>query len=556
MNRPLPIGVSDFRKMMEGGYYYIDKSLLIKELIDSGAETVLLPRPRRFGKTLNLSMLRYFFEKTDEDTSGLFRDLAIWRQGQAYTDKQGRFPVIMLTFKDVKCGDWAACERELQRVIGREYRRHQYVLDSEMLDEDEKLEFRDMVSLAASPDAYRNSLLSLSDYLERYYGRKTVILMDEYDTPIQEGFLHGYYDEIIAFMRHLLSAALKDNTSLEQGVLTGIFRVAKESIFSGLNNLQASTLLNRRFGEYFGWLEAEVEELLAAYGAEEDLAEVKQWYNGYVFGDRVIYNPWSILNYVYNREDGFRPYWVNTSNNDLIRQLLTDCGSDAKQDLERLVRGESIRKELNDNIAFPEVRESTSALWSFLLFSGYLKVVSKQQQLRLYGDLHIPNREVAYLYENIILGWFDRSIRPDRHRMMLESLANGDIATFGDLFGEFVLKSFSLFDTGGEEPEKVYHAFVLGLLVGMADSHEVRSNRESGYGRYDVMLIPRDVQRKGILIEFKKARQGETLEEAAVAALRQIEEKRYDAELQDRGIRDTIKLGIAFAGKQVLIRAM
>lgn len=551
MNKKLPIGVSDFRKIIEENYYYIDKSIMIQELVDSGSEVLLFPRPRRFGKTLNLSMLRYFYEKTDADTSGLFRDLQIWEQGDAYRQKQGKHPVISLTFKDIKCDTWEPCMRELCQVIGEEYRRHRFLTETDLLDEDEKVQYRAVIEQTAGESAYRYGLKKLSGWLSRHYGANTVILIDEYDTPIQQGYLHGYYNEVIGFMRSLLSGALKDNVHLEKGALTGILRIAKESIFSGLNNVKIYSLLDSAFGRYFGLLEEETEQLLRDHGVEEGMEKVRDWYNGYTFGDQTLYNPWSILNYAESWRTGLRPHWVNTSSNDLVRQLLTESGSESKRDLEQLMRGQTIRKAIEDTVVFRDLVDSPNALWSFLLFSGYLTVVSQKWEDRLYGELRIPNREVAYLYRTIIQDWFERSIQSERHRMMLQALTEGDVDTFEPIFGDFVRKTFSQFDPAGDEPEKVYHAFVLGLLIGLEDRYEVKSNRESGYGRYDVMLIPRESGRNGVILEFKKVRRGETLEEAAAAALRQIEDKRYESELQDRGIRNIVKLGIAFAGKQV-----
>ncbi|MDF2670734.1 MAG: Protein of unknown function (DUF1703)/Predicted AAA-ATPase [Paenibacillus sp.] len=556
--RKFPIGVSDFQKIIEEDYYYVDKSLFIKELIDSGSEVILLPRPRRFGKTLNLSMLRYFYEKTDSDTSRLFKELAIWGQGKAYKDKQGKHPVIFLTFKDVKSLSGASCQAKLKEVIRGEYLRHKMVLEADWMDSHEKQVYREIIELTAGPHAYEESLKNLSAYLYRYYGEKTVILIDEYDTPIQQGSLHGFYDEVVGFMRNLLSGALKDNSSLEKGVLTGILRIAKESIFSGLNNLEVCTLLRRPYSTHFGLTDEEVEQMLRDSQVPLELEQVREWYNGYIFGESTIYNPWSIVNFCANWEEGLQPYWVNTSSNDLIRQLLTESGGETKKELERLVRGETIRKEIDDNIVFRDINRSSETLWSFLLFSGYLKVVSKERDLRLYGEMKIPNREVAYLYEDIIRGWFQTSIHSEQQRVMLEALVSGDVETFEQIFRDFVTHTFSMFDPAGTEPEKVYHAFVLGLLVSLRDRYEVKSNRESGYGRYDVMLIPREVvdqgtARLGIILEFKKANRGETLEQAVKAALKQIDDKHYVSELEERGVRDVLKLGIAFRGKELCV---
>lgn len=560
MKKKLPVGISDFRTVIEDDYYYVDKSLLIKELLDNGSQTVLLLRPRRFGKTLNLSMLRYFFERTGDDTSRLFRHLEIWRQGETYTSYRGKHPVIFLTFKDVKSRDWETCSEHLRRVIGEEYRRHRYVLDYGTLDTDEQAEYRGIIERTVGEVAYETSLKKLSVYLERHHGRKTVILIDEYDTPIQGGYMHRYYDEVVHFMRSLLGGALKDNTSLEKGVLTGILRVAKESIFSGLNNLEVCTLLRSDFSTHFGLLDGEVERLLTDYEVGTPIREVKDWYNGYMFGGTTIYNPWSLINYAKSWQEGLQPFWVNTSGNDLIRELLTECGADVKEELESLLRGESILKEINDNIVLRDIQDSSSAVWSFLLFSGYLKIVSQERELRLRGEVRIPNREVAFVYEDIVRGWFASGRRSKQHRQLLEALTNGDMETFEEVFRDFVVHAFSMFDAGGVQPENVYHAFVLGLLVSLQDDYEVKSNRESGYGRYDVMLIPKGEaghhanRRKGIVFEFKKTRRNETLEEAAAAALRQIEEKNYEAELQARGVRDILKIGLAFQGKQIAMR--
>ena len=561
--KKLPIGISDFRKVIEEGFYYVDKSLFIKEVIDNGSETILVPRPRRFGKTLNLSMLRYFYEKTKEDTSPLFHHLNIWQQGEAYTGKQGCHPVIFLTFKDVKCANWEDCEKQLKRVIREEYRRHDYLLEQSVVKSPEKEEYQAILALSADNTTYENSVKQLSAWLHHYHGQKAVILIDEYDTPIQGGYMNGYYSQIIGFMRNLLSGSLKDNNHLEKGVLTGILRVAKESIFSGLNNLEVCSLLSPKFSHSFGLLEEEVERMLLDYEAELKIDEVKRWYNGYIFGNSVIYNPWSILHVADKWREGMQPYWVNTSSNDLIRQIISHSGAAVKQDLESLICGGTIEKVVDDSIVFAEIENSPDTIWSFLLMSGYLKIISKERRdKKLVGQLKIPNLEVEYLFEEIILSWFNHSIYSDKYQMLLKGLVSGDLETFEAVFREFVLKSFSYFDTAQKETEqdaeKVYHAFVLGLLLGLSNTHEVKSNRESGYGRYDVMVIPKDPTQLGIVIEFKKVStlKKETLEEAAEAALQQIAQKRYTQELTDRGIASIIQLGIAFQGKAVHMKAI
>jgi hypothetical protein len=559
VKKKLPIGLSDFKRIIEENYYYVDKSLFIREIIDDPSLVLLILRPRRFGKTLNLSMLRYFFEKTAADTGYLFRDLAIGRQGVEYTGKQGQYPVIYLTFKDVKSDSWEKCLEQMKRVIGEEYRRHNYLLESTVLDRQEENEYREIINLTVGEVALENSLLKLSVYLERYHRRKTMILIDEYDISIQSGYINGYYPKIINLIRNIFSGAFKDNISLEKGVLTGILRVAKESLFSGLNNLEVCTVLNPEFSGYFGLLEEEVAEILAYYEIASQTEAVKSWYNGYVFGEKTIYNPWSIINYAKNWENGFLPYWVNTSGNDLVKRIITRSGQEVKEDLEQLLRDEGIVKPIDDNVVFGEIENNPNTIWSFLLCSGYLKYTAKDlADGKWYCRLQIPNQEVKYLYREIISGWFQQSIYHDKLQKMLKALTSADIETFEAIFREFVAKSFSFFDTSREEPEKVYHAFVLGLLVSLRDDYEVKSNRESGYGRYDVMLIPKDLSRRGVIFEFKKVNpvRRESLEEAVAAALKQIDEKKYEQELRERGVKEILKLGIAFQGKEVLIKGV
>lgn len=518
----------------------------------------MLPRPRRFGKTLNLSMLRYFFEKTDIDTSRLFRKLGIWEQGEAYRSHQGQYPVIYLTFKDVKCSNWDHCFGMLGSLIAKEYGRHRYLLADHSLSGEEAAKFKGILGRTAAQYDYCMSIRDLSELLHKRHGQKVVILIDEYDTPIQEGYLNGYHKEIVEFMRALLGSALKDNPHQEKAVLTGILRVAKESIFSGLNHLSVHTMLSPQYNAHFGLLEQEVEQLLDHYRLGSDMNDVKLWYKGYIFGGQTVYNPWSIINYADRADEGFRPYWVNTSGNDLIRGMVTRSGRSVKEDMERLLQGESVTKSVDDNIVFGDMEKSGDAIWSFLLFCGYLKALSATYaDKRLTVELAIPNAEVEYLYEDIILGWFRESVEEDHLRLMLQGLAGGDLETFEYIFRDFIGKTFSYFDVGGQQPEKVYHAFVLGLLVGLNKTHEVKSNRESGLGRYDVMLIPRNAGEKGVIIEFKKVNPytGETLEEAAGRALEQIARKRYAEELAERGIREVIRLGIAFQGKEVLIKS-
>jgi hypothetical protein len=434
---------------------------------------------------------------------------------------------------------------------------HEYLLEGNNLNEYQKKFFINILSKKADIVEFSKGLSELSHYLCVYHKMKVIILIDEYDVPIQAGFMNDYYDKVIEFMRNFLSGGLKDNNYLEKAVLTGILRVSKESIFSGLNNLEVSSILKNSYSSCFGFIDLEVESLLKEYGIDSEMEQVRRWYDGYIFGNQVIYNPWSILNYVKNPEEGYRPYWVNTSSNDLVSKLLTKGGQSVKQDLESLIQGEELTKVINEDIVMKDIDKSTENVWSFLLFSGYLKVVKKELKMgELICNLEIPNLEVKYVYRQIILSWFNESISSDNFKVMLESLVKGDVKTFSRIFKSFVLSSVSYFDMARNESEKVYHAFVLGMLVALSDNYEVKSNRESGYGRYDVMIIPRDNKKLGIVIEFKKVEEedNESLEEAVNAALLQIKTKNYKQELLDRKIENILELGIAFQGKELLVK--
>ncbi|MCI0690970.1 ATP-binding protein [candidate division KSB1 bacterium] len=553
----LPVGLSDFKQVIEKNYYYVDKSLLIKELMEQGAVAMLIPRPRRFGKTLNLSMLRCFFEKTESDTSHLFRHLKIWQTGEEYTSRQGKYPVIYLTFKDIKEPNWASALEKIKRLVQEEFLRHKYLRNEKALETEEQEYFDGIANLTASQNTYEDSLKKLCSYLARYHHQQVILLIDEYDTPIQAGYVNGYYAEVVGFMRNFLSGGLKDNPHLEKGVLTGILRVAKESIFSGLNNLGVFTLLRSEFSTAFGLTEAEVEQALRDFQLADQYENIRNWYNGYIFGDQITYNPWSIINYLNSADKEFRPYWANTSDNAVIEQLLTRGGTELKSELESLIQGEKIEKPIEENIIFRDIEKKDNLLWSFLLFGGYLKYVEKRTlNKKMLLGLQIPNLEVSYIYDHLVEGWFEARLENEKLEMMLKALIDGDMETFEEFFAELVANSFSFWDAGGRNAEKVYQAFAIGLLVWLSGRYEVKSNRESGYGRYDVMLIPRDPCAAGIIIEFKKVntKRSETKDSAFVKAFQQIENKGYAAELQQRGIQQIRKLAIVFKGKQVWVK--
>jgi len=568
----IPIGIDDFKELVEQNYYFTDKSLLIKELLDSGAKVTLLPRPRRFGKTLNLSMLRYFFEKVvdrsytsihfpAENTQyerglsrrHLFNGLKIEQHADCMKH-QGKYPVIWLTFKDVKTEKWDDCYEKIRKVISAEFKRHFDVIRNS-LSEQELRKIQDIIAETASHASYENSLMDLSHYLEHVYKAKVVILIDEYDAPIHAAYLNGYYNEVIGFMRGFLGAGLKGNNALNFGVLTGILRVAKESIFSGINNLRVCTLVQDSYANQFGFLEDEVRAMLTYFELENKLDEVRRWYNGYQSGSYKVYNPWSIINLAGNK-GVIQAYWVNTSDNLLVRDILKKSQPYMKEDVEKLMHGESLHTLINENLTLLDIDHDENALWNFLLLTGYVTFENYHQEGRFwYANLKIPNEEIASLYETTVLSWFkEKGISQDYLRM-LRCLTQGDAAEFKRMFELFSYEALSSFDITGREPERLYHALTIGMFVALQGSHEVRSNRESGLGRYDVSLIPKDHTKPGIILEFKKVdiKKNETLESAAQNALNQIEERDYETELRARGLNKIIKIGIAFSGKESLV---
>jgi hypothetical protein len=552
----IPLGISDFKKLKDEDYLFVDKSLLIKEFWESDGETVLVPRPRRFGKTLNMSMLKYFFENSSKDNSYLFKGLNI-ESHKDIMKLQGKYPVIYLSFKDEKHSSFEYFQAGLRNLLSRLYKEHKYCLNTDKIDDIDKEYYNSIINKKSDIIDLSDSIKMLSEYLSIYHEKKVIILIDEYDVPIQAAYLNNYYTEAIGFIRNLLSGAFKDNNNLQKGMITGILRVAKESIFSGLNNLKVESILSENLCDKFGFTDSEIEALVSAYDIEEELLNIKGWYNGYYFGNTTIYNPWSILNYLSSPKAGLIPYWVNSSSNDLVNVLLAKGSEDVKKDLEVLINGDCITKIIDENIVMGDIEKSSDNLWSFLLFTGYLKVISKERiGIRDYYKLSIPNLEVTTLYYGLIENWFKDTITKKNYDVMINSLVNGDIKIFGKLLKQFVLKSISYFDVGGYEGEKVYHAFVLGMLISLNDSHEVISNRESGYGRYDVMIIPKDISKLGIVIEFKKLDPDdeETLEETADMALKQIKEKKYSTTLEARGVKNIKEIGIVFKGKELYIK--
>ena len=552
--KKLPIGISDYKLLIEEDYYYVDKTDFIRQMIEEGSLITLLPRPRRFGKTLNLSTLRYFFEKTEGNIyRPLFEEKNItqWKDFDRY---QGKYPVIMITLKDCKGETFEDTLYQVKIQMQQEFERHRYLLDDQ-LSELDRLWFDQILRLQADEIMIQNSLHLLSGLLATHWGMPPLVLLDEYDTPIHVAFDKGYYDRMIGFMRNFMSLVFKDNTDIFRGVITGILRVSKESIFSGLNNIDVDTILELPMCTSFGFTQEETDRMLTDYSLGGQKDEVKNWYNGYLFGDQTVYNPWSVLSFI-NKGGVLAPYWVNTGSDVLLRHLLADGPSQIRKGVESLIQGEPVRSVINDKLAFPDLLAKPVNIWSFMLFSGYLKASApalNQDDLFEY-DLQIPNREVKTVYRTIIQSWIDGGpVKNDRLELMLQALRAGDIEYFEELLNDFVVHTFSYYDTNGREPEKVYQAFLLGMLAGMSD-YEVSSNRESGFGRYDILLRPKGGKGQAVIMELKRLRPNETVEKALSSALQQIEDKQYDTVLRCDGFTDILKMAITFDGKRVWIK--
>ncbi len=556
----IPIGIDDFRQLREAGLEYVDKSDLIRELLDrAGVEVVSLPRPRRFGKTLNLSMLRWWFEKCGEDLSHLFRDLAIWQAGEPYRAHFQRYPVIHFNFKGARGATFADCWAVLRGKIVDLYKDHRAVLDSGQLDEVDARRYRQILDGSADRSLYHRALFDLSAHLRAHHGERVVILVDEYDEPIHAGHVCGYSAEILEFMRAFLGAALKSNPHLHRAVLTGILRVAKENLFSGLNNIGVYTLLARPFNTAFGFTEADVARLLERAGQLEQLPAVRAWYNGYVFGGEVIYNPWSILCYLDAGDAEVRPYWLSTSSNDLVRELLERHALDLQPVFESLMEGGTIERVLDDNVALSDMHLREDALWSLLVFSGYLKA---EQRSRGPGEqsahaLSIPNREVRQVYSTTFRDWMALRMRASGGNLqrLTSALLGGDAEVFEEQLQLFVSDILSYHDPGKLDPERVYHGFLVGLLAVLEPGHAVRSNRESGHGRPDVLIRPTSPGKPGVVLELKVARKGKkTLAQALKEGRSQLAAMDYGTELRAAGAAPIHAFVVAFDGKKVRVR--
>jgi hypothetical protein len=561
MSSPIPIGIDDFRKIREEGLLYVDKTRLIRELLDqSGVEVVLLPRPRRFGKTVNLTMLRAFFEKRTTDLSHLFHDLSIWSAGDAYRAHFQRYPVILFNFKGTKADSWDGCWTAIREKLIDLYQEHAYLLDDGRMTEVDVRRYRQVLDGSASPTLYERALLDLSSWLHRHHGEKVVILIDEYDAPIHTGQVHGYAPRILDFMRAFFSEGLKTNPHLFRGVVTGVLRIGKESLFSDANHIGVFTLLARPFNTCFGFTEAEVVSLLDQTGNAAQLGMVRDWYNGYRFGGEVIYNPWSVLCFLQRGDARPRAYWLSTSSNDLVRELLERHALDLEPVFESLLQGGHIERALEENVSLLEVDRTEDALWSLLVFAGYLNAEEippdPPEPVSLYR-LSIPNNEVRVVYATTFRAWMEVRLRGRGGNLdkLTAALLGGDAEGLERQLQAFVSAVLSYHDPASVDPEAVYQGFVLGLLAAMEPRYLVRSNRESGDGRPDVMIRARDPGKPAAVLELKVARKGKKTPAAALReGLGQIRERRYAAEMEAAGASVVHAFAVAFDGKRVWVR--
>ena len=553
--KSLPIGISDYVRA-QADYYYVDKTLLIKEILDRKPLVTLFTRPRRFGKTLNMDMLRVFFEIPKEETAKYFVDKAIWRCGEAYRKHQGKYPVIFLTFKDVKFSSWEETVEKIKELLQAEYGRHQELAASDKLFEYEKDFFNKIINGKGSLVDLSSSVEKLSQMLTKHHGAAPVIIIDEYDTPIQEGYSKDFYDEIISFMRNFFSGAFKDNKNLSFGFLTGILRISQESIFSGLNNLTVSSVMDTEYDKFFGFTHSEVIAMLEYYGILDKEQEIKKWYDGYLFGNTEIYNPWSVINYIFK---GSVPqaYWVHTGKNEILEDVLNSATEDIKERLYSLLQGKRVIAKIDQNVVYRSLAEDPANIYSLLLVAGYLKAPKKELQIdgSYLCEVCIPNREIAVVYKTEILSHLLQigAITRNTANMVAESLFGNDVKKLEKAISEYMRRTISFYDAGAEG---FYHGLVLGLIALLDNHYKIKSNREAGDGRYDIALFPRKKQTPGIIMElkWKKDLQQENLEALAFEALTQIDEKRYDQELKETAD-SIIKLGIAFSGKQIVIKS-
>ena len=547
--KPLPIGVSDF-KSATTNYYYVDKTLLIRDFLNAIPMVSLFTRPRRFGKTLNMDMLRVFFEKTTEDTSIYFKDKYIWQCGDYYTKHQGQYPVIFLSFKDVKCSSWQETFQKISKLISLEFMRHNELENSSVLSSYEKKQYHRFASENINEVDCQMGLQLLSLLLHKHYNKECVIIIDEYDTPIQQGHLCDFYNDIVDFMRNFFSGGLKDNPHLAFGFLTGILRVAKESIFSGMNNLKTNSILDNNYSSYFGFTNEEVRDMLAYYDYEDKFQEICEWYDGYRFGNSEIFNPWSVINYI-SDECFPKAFWQSTGSNDIIGEIIKTATPEINENLYKLLCGNTVTTYVDTSVIYPEVQSNPYSIYSFLLVAGYLKVaeIYPQNDGNYMCDVAIPNKEILYVYEKEVL---NRTNQNNVSITIHQAIFSKDTSKLQSLLEDLMLKSISTMDGASEA---FYHGMMLGLCAVLGSQFKVRSNRESGLGRFDIELLPMVKGIPGFIFEFKHTKDiNADLDSLANSALKQIEDMKYDTELNDFGVKDIVKIGIAFRQKSAVVK--
>ena len=553
--KPLPVGIDDFEKIVTGDYFYVDKTLLIKELLDMKGEVNLFTRPCRFGKTLNMSMLRYFFEENPENVSRIFQGLNIMGAGEKYLDHMGKYPVIMISLKSMKQPSYELAFEMLKKALKGEFQRHwQSVSDSGRLTDADHRRYLRLRDLEGTEADYADALKFLSECLYRCTGRKTVILIDEYDVPLENAYFSGFYDRMTDTIRSLFESALKTNESLEFAAVTGCLRISRESIFTGLNNLKIMSVTSQACGEYFGFTPEEVRRMLDFYGLTENYETVRQWYDGYQFGNAEVYNPWSVINYVdscrLNKNSLPKPYWSNTSSNNIVRTLVEKADFSVKQEIEDLIEGKTIIKPIHEDITYEDMDSTQDNLWNFLFFTGYLKKIREhQEEETIYMEMAIPNREVRYIYKNTVLRWFEKKVEKKELSPLYESILNGDTEKMEEILSENLMETISFY----EYQESYYHGFLAGMLKNIGN-YIVLSNRESGNGRPDILLKYPSVRGKAVILEIKVSKTYQGLEAKCREALQQIEEQKYEEALRQEGYSQILKYGVAFYRKECMVK--
>ncbi|NFA43605.1 AAA family ATPase [Clostridium botulinum] len=552
--KPLPIGVDNFEMLITRGYYYIDKTLLIKDLLDNKASVNLFTRPRRFGKTLNMSMLQYYFEKREKNNSYLFENLNIMEAGEEYVSHMGQYPVINLSLKSAKQPNFELAYISIARRIAEEYKRHEYILKSENL-KNEKERFLKILKEKGDEGDYTDSIFFLSQCLEKYHNKKVIILIDEYDVPLENAFFEGFYDKMIAFLRSLFESALKTNSSLEFSIITGCLRISRESIFTGLNNLEIISILNKSYDEYFGFIQEDINKMLEDYNLSDKGALIKEWYNGYIFGDAEVYNPWSAVRFVkdlkINNNVFPSSYWANTSSNSIVRSLIERADSVTKREIESLIEGKTIEKKVHEDITYNEMYDSMDNLWNFMFFTGYFKKVSERmdEEDNHYITLKIPNKEVKYIFKNKILKWFHDKVKVKDLSKMYSAIFSKDVETFQKELNAMLRQTISFNDAY----ENFYHGFTLGVLANMHD-FLVKSNREAGDGRSDIFIKSLSIFEPCVILELKVCDRPKDIFKKCDEALAQIDAKNYEEELKEEGYENIIKYGISFYRKDCVIK--